>query len=367
MPNVFMAASRYIQGPGALDLIGEKAATLGKRLVVVGDRDVLRLFGDRISQSLKHAGIAAETYPFSGEITLKAVDELTARARSVAPDAVAGIGGGRALDAGKGVARRLRKPFISVPTVASSDAPAARGIGIYDEHHRPVVVEQLDENPSYVLVDTAVIAKAPPRFLRSGIGDAIAKKFETEGSWAGGGITKHGTRPLRSAVLIANDCYRMLRAHGVAAIRAAEAGIVTDDLENVVEAATLLSCLAFENGGLWLAHSVVRGLVSVRGAQGALHGFQVSYGTLVQMTLENRPETEITDLMQFLVEVGLPICLAELGLTDPTDDEIRAIARITSESPYIKTQASQFGADKVERAIRSVEARAAKLDRAKKN
>ena len=117
-----------------------------------------------------------------------------------------------------------------------------------------------------------VIAKAPARFLRSGIGDAIAKKFEIEGSWAGGGITKHRTRPLRSAVLIANDCYHLLRAHGAAAMRAVEAGTVTDDLEAVVEAAILLSCLAFENGGLWLAHSVVRGLGSVRGAKHALHG-----------------------------------------------------------------------------------------------
>jgi glycerol dehydrogenase len=367
MLKVFMATGHYIQGPGALDLVGEKAASIGKRLVVVCDRDVLRLFGDRLRGSLERNGIAFEIYPFSGEITLSAIDALTACAKSAAPDAIVGMGGGRALDAGKGIARRLHKAFISVPTAASSDAPAARGIGVYDDEHRPVIVEQLAENPSFVLVDTQVIAKAPPQFLRSGIGDAIAKKFEVEGSWAGGGMTKHGTRPLRSAVLIANDCYQLLREHGAAAMRAAEAGIVTDDLEYVVEAAILLSSLAFENGGLWLAHSVVRGLLSARGAKDALHGFQVAYSTLVQMTLENRPEAEITDLMQFYGEVGLPICLAGLDLINPTVDEIRTVAQITSESPYIHVQASQFDAEKIDRAIRSVEAHAMKSGRVRES
>ena len=43
MLKVFMAVGHYVQGPGAFDLVGEKAATLGKRLTVVCDRDVLHL------------------------------------------------------------------------------------------------------------------------------------------------------------------------------------------------------------------------------------------------------------------------------------------------------------------------------------
>jgi glycerol dehydrogenase len=366
MPRSFVGVGHYLQGPGVIDLVGEKAATLGKRLAVICDRDVLGFLGDRLRRSFERGGIEAEIYPFAGEVTFGAIDQLTARARHGAPDVIAGVGGGRALDVGKGVAHRLRKPFVSVPTVASSDAPAARGIAIYDEEHRPVVVEQMDQNPNYVLVDTEVIAKAPARFLRSGIGDAISKKFEVEGSWAGGGITKHKTQPLRSAVLIANDCYRLLRTHGVGAIRAAEAGTVTEDLEAVVEAATLLSCLAFENGGLWVAHSVVRGLGAARGAKDASHGEQVAYGTLVQMTVEGRTEAEITDLMTFLCEVGLPISLAELGLANPTDAEIDAIAEATSTSPYIQVRVPRITTQQVIGAIRDAEARAARFARPRK-
>jgi len=363
--KVFMAPGHYVQGPGALDLVGVKTASLGQRAVVVCDRDIIPLVGERLDRSLHAAGVLTQTYPFSGENTLAMIEQLTARASDHRPDAIVGVGGGRALDAGKGVAHRLHLPFVSVPTIASTDAPAARGIGIYDEEHRPVVVEQMERNPAYVLVDTDIIAKAPPRFLRAGMGDAVAKKFEAEGCWQGGGRTKHMTRPLRSALLIANDCYELLRSHGPAAMRAAEAGRVTDDLEYAVEAALLLSCLAFENGGLWIAHSVVRGLLLVRGAKDALHGDQAAYGTLVQATLEQRPEPEITALRTFLRDVGLPLRLADLGLSDPSDDEIERIAQATAASPYIAVRAKEINVDRVRAAIREVETRSAEEHRAR--
>jgi glycerol dehydrogenase len=359
-----MAAGQYVQGPGALDLVGVKTASIGPRAAVVCDRDIIPLVGERLDRSLREAGVAVQTHAFSGENTLATIERLAARTREHGPKAVVGVGGGRALDAGKGVARRLHLPFVSVPTIASTDAPAARGIGIYDEEHRPVVVEQLDHNPAYVLVDTEIIAKAPPRFLRAGMGDAVAKKFEVEGCWRGGGLTKHGARPLRSAVMIANSCYEMLCIHGPAAMRAAESGHVTEDLEGAVEAALLLSCLAFENGGLWIAHSIVRGLLLVRAAKHALHGEQAAYGTLVQATLEQRPEMEIARLRKFLRTVGLPLRLADLGLTDPSGEEIETIVEATAASPYIQVQAKEFDRDRIRRAILEVEARSAREDRA---
>src|SRR5690606_8613754 len=107
-----------------------------------------------------------------------------------------GFGGGRALDTAKGVARRTGLPFVSVPTVASTDAPATRGVVIYDDAHNLAAIEQMEENPAFVIVDTAIISAAPARFLRGGIGDALSTKFEADAHWAGAGLTKHGTRPL---------------------------------------------------------------------------------------------------------------------------------------------------------------------------
>lgn len=360
--RIFMAPGYYVQGPGSLDLVGEKAASLGERIALICDADVLGLIGDRLARSFERSGLTASTHAFSGEITLRAVERLAGEAAAARPDVVVGAGGGKAIDAAKGVARRLATAFVSVPTIASTDAPASRGIVVYDDHHRPVI-EQLDRNPDFVIVDTAIIAKAPARFLRAGIGDAISKKFEVEACWAAKGRTKHGTRGLRTARLIADDCYRVLREHGLAAMRAAERVEVTGDLEDVVEAIVLLSCIAYENGGLSLAHAVASGLGAMPGPRDAAHGYHVAYGTLVQMVFEERGNDEVEDLMRFLRDLGLPVSLTELGLAAPTDDDMGALAAATVTSPIARNQARSVDAAGIAAAIRAVERRAAALGR----
>src|SRR6187431_3092310 len=122
MHKVFMSTGCYIQGPGSLDLVGQKAATLGKRAALVCDVGVRSLIEDRLSKSFASAKIAAVTYPFAGEITIGVIESLTAQARADGIDVVIGAGGGKALDAAKGAARRLSLSIISVPTIASTDA-----------------------------------------------------------------------------------------------------------------------------------------------------------------------------------------------------------------------------------------------------
>lgn len=355
--RVFMAAGCYIQGPGCLDLVGEKAATLGRRVAVVGDAHVLGLIGARLARSLDAAGLSSAQVPFDGETTRAAIEALTAEVRGQAPDVVLGAGGGRALDAAKGVARRLACPFVSVPTIASTDAPASRGLVVYDDAHRPAAVEQLERNPEFVIVDTALIAAAPARHLRAGIGDAVAKKFEAEACWAGRGLTKHRTRPLRSALLIADACYQLLRGHGAAAVRAVERGAVTDDLEYTVEAALLLSAMAFENGGLSVAHGMAAALGALPAAREAAHGCHVAYGTLVQLAVEERADQEIDDLAGFLREVGLPTRLADLGVAD-AGGAADALAAACVAAPYAHHQPRRIDAAVVRAAIGRVERRA---------
>ncbi len=356
MHKIFMATGCYIQGPGSLDLVGQKAATLGKRAALICDAAVRKLIEDRFARSFAAAGLPAVTYPFSGEITVAAIEKLTGQARADRIDVVVGAGGGKALDAAKGVARRLELAFISLPTIASTDAPAARGLVVYDDAHRVVAVEQMPRNPDFVIVDTQVIAGAPPRFLRAGIGDAISKKYEAHGCWSGTGLNKQGARPMKTAILIADGCYDIVRAHGVAAMRAAEKGEVTDDLEYVVEAAVLLSTLAFENGGLSIAHALAPPLGVVRGACDALHGEHVAYATLVQMTTEQRPDAEIDDVRGFLRQIGLPVSLRDLGMPDPTDAEIEQLAKSAAANPHVLNQPRPVTAADLARAIRAVEA-----------
>ena len=329
--RIFASTPLYIQGPGAVSRVGELAARLGRAHGIVIDALVRPLVEDAIL-----AGFDAlpRVQPFAGEVTDGNIGALSAQLAGC--DVIVGVGGGKALDAGKAVARGLGAPFISVPTIASNDGPASRGIAIYDDAHRLVRVDQMPTNPAAVIVDTAVIVQAPTRFLRAGIGDAIAKKFEAEACRRAGGLNKHGTIATHSALAIADAGYRLLRTHAPAAVAAADRGEITEPLEATIEACVLLSALAFENGGLSIAHSVTRGLMRLPVADQRLHGEHVAYGVLVQLAVERQPDAALTDLARFLAVVSLPNCLAGLGVDRITDAMIADMATAIMASPHIR-------------------------------
>jgi glycerol dehydrogenase len=324
---------------------------------VVTDAVVLDLLGDRLERILAGAGLAPEIRLLAGEITAAAADELTASLSRARPAVVVGMGGGKAIDAGKAVSLRLGVPVVTVPTIASNDSPTSRAVAMYDDEHRMASVDQLPVNPHAVVVDTGLIVAAPLRFLRAGIGDAIAKTYEAAGCAAGTGVTTLGTRPLRIGAVIADAAHRVLRAHAVAGLAACERRELTPDVESVVEAVVLLSGMGFENGGLSLAHSLTRGLMQARGAKDALHGEHVAWASLVQLAAEHAEPREVDELRAFLRDVGLPTSLPGLGMGDPTLDELREIARVTMSAPHLANLAAPVTEGDVVAAILEVEGR----------
>ncbi|GJD49749.1 Glycerol dehydrogenase [Methylobacterium crusticola] len=353
--RIFGAPPRYHQGPGAVRDVGRIARALAGSACVVVDAGVHAIVAGPIAASLAEAGVRERTTSFAGEITYAAIEALTEAVRADAPGLVIAAGGGKALDVGKGVAQRLGIPVVTVPTIASNDAPTSASYAVYDDDHVMVAVDRMTRNPDAVVVDTALIARAPARFLRAGIGDAVTKAFEARGCRLGTGVTPFGTRPLLTGGVIAEAGYRTLRAHAAAALAAVERGEVTPDLEATIEACILMSGLGFENGGLSLAHAMTRGLVKARGAMGAPHGEQVAYAVVVQLAVEERPDAEILDLVGFLREVGLPVRLAELGMADAAPEEIDAVAGLTMSAPHIPNLPRPVTAADIAAGMRRVE------------
>jgi glycerol dehydrogenase len=56
------------------------------------------------------------------------------------------------------------------------------------------------------------------------------------------------------------------------------------------------------------------------------HGELVAFGTLVQLILEDRPDAEVAEVIQFCVNVGLPVSFAELCESELTRDELMTVA-----------------------------------------
>ena len=340
VPAVIGFPGRYLQGPGALGHLGALARDFGvRRLGLVADAVVRAAVGPALEAALAaqaEGGVSPSWLDFEGECTAKAIETLARHAREAGCEAVVGLGGGKAIDTAKGVSQAVKGPLFIAPTIASNDSPTSRLIVVYDEAHRLSEVRTLARNPDAVLVDTAVICQAPARFFAAGMGDALSKRFEAAQCLAAGGLNFHGGRPLSLAGALGERCYATIRADGVAALSRVASGQGPDEsVERVVEATVLLSGLAFESGGLSLAHALNRGFTAHPQLTRALHGDMVAFGTLVQLFAQEEPAEFIDDHARFTWQLGLPVHLGMLGASDLTAQELTTVAELTCRAPYI--------------------------------
>lgn len=354
--TVFGAPGRYIQGQNAWRLVGECAATLGFRAVLVIDGAIRDMLAGRVEESCEAAGVALEILSFSGELGRTTGEELHERL-ALPVSIVIAAGGGRAIDAGKALAERIGGGLITLPTVASNDAPTSKNFVLYDDAHRLLEVRHLMRNPDFVIVDTTILSTAPKALFRAGLGDALAKKFEADACFRSGGGTMFLASSTRLAHRIAETCYETLVRHGAAAWSVVETGTVTEDFEASVEAMILMAGLGFESGGLSLPHALTRGIPLLSGGGGVLHGIQVAWALIVHFeTLGIDPPSELVRLYK---AVGLPLCLSDLGLPKPSRADLVALAEATLAVRHARNMPFELDVETLVDAVLRVEAKAA--------
>lgn len=332
---IFGAPMRYVQGQGVLHALTDYIDPKIQDVIVIADNFVLTMLGDTLTSLFAQKGLRLRLQPFNGFITQPHLAALFEQLKSERFDLVLGVGGGVSIDVGKAVAHQFHLPFISVPTVASNDAPTSVNYVVYNDQHQIDYVGRLPQSPQAVIVDTTLIAKAPKHFLLAGIGDAISKKFEAEMCFQSGGHNVFQSRSSLSALAIADRCFDVILQCSAPALAVAGSGKPNDDFEYLVEATILMSGLGFESGGLSIAHALTRGFSAVEGPNHAMHGIQVAYGLLVQLALSEQWET-VEELKKFYQQIGLPISLSGLGLSHPTSEDLQLIAERTLTAPHCR-------------------------------
>jgi glycerol dehydrogenase len=353
MLTVFCAPLRYVQGAGATRQLGAEMVNVGLEgpvLLVAGPTPISRL-ATTWALAFDDVGMSHRVRLFGGESSRREIAAIAEEARSLGARTIVAAGGGKVLDAARSAAAALRLPFVSCPTICSTDAPTSALSVIYaDSGPNRGSVEAYEihrRSPDLVLVDTQVIAESPPRLLAAGIGDAMSTWYEGRAAAAAGRPNMRGGRATLAAVELARLCRDIVLADGAAALEECRAGRVGGSLERVAEAATLLSGLGFESAGLAAAHAVHNGLTAIAATHDALHGEKVAFGTLVQLLLEAQAAAdagareeilaEARLVAAFFVRVGLPVTLGELGIRDETAASLADIVH------RIATRATQPG------------------------
>ncbi len=345
--------SRYVQGPNALELLGEELARLGKKVLLLQDPFAAQNLKQQIEKGL--AGkLETHTEVFEGECCDEEIERLSAIAGI---DVVAGIGGGKALDTAKAVAHNLGVPVAIIPTLASTDAPCSALSVVYTKEGEFSRYLILPQNPNLVLVDSTVVANAPTRFLVAGMGDALATWFEADSC----GRTKAGnmTGRLGSATAqgLARMCFEVLIEYGTLAKDACDANVTSPALERVIEANTLLSGLGFESAGLAAAHAIHNGLTVLEATHAYWHGEKVAFGVLSSLILTDKDPETIDLVYDFCESIGLPTTLAEIGLEGVTDADLMKVAEAaTAAGETIHNEAGPITPEAVFQAIKAANA-----------
>lgn len=319
---------KYIQRAGELARLGEHVAGLGTKAFLLADPFVLDQYGETLQKSMTDAGLTFDIERFGGECSSREIERVTALARASGAGIVVGIGGGKTADTAKMVAVAISARIVVVPTIASTDAPCSAiavrytDDGVYQEAHF------LGRNPDIVLIDSAVIVKAPVRFLISGIGDALSTWFEARSNLdsASNNLVKPNLLPPAAGIAVARACHEVLMRDALAAKYAAEKGALTPAVENIIEANTLLSGLGFENCGVSAAHGIHDGLTVLDETHAFFHGEKVAFGVLCLLMLEGRPLAEIREMADFCRKLGLPTRLADLDLANVSHADLERVA-----------------------------------------
>ncbi len=328
--------SRYIQGPNLMNDLEKFTRVYGLRVAAVIDQFFFEKLTAELKARFAGTGSEIETVVYNSEVTERQIDETTEKLKPFAPTVVVGIGGGKTLDTAKAVADNFNAPVVICPTSASTDAPTSALSVIYKESGEHSHARHYPANPNLVLMDTTIIAKAPIRFLVSGMGDALATVFEARAN----DLADHGNyineaqgpfRRPKTAMIVAQACYDTLMECGVQAKIAAEKGLVTEAVENIIECNTLMSGLGFENTGCAGAHSVGDGITGLPAGAKSLHGERVAFGTICQLVAEGASRALIEEVVSFCLDVGLPVTLEDLWV-EKTPENLKVIAETSMHS-----------------------------------
>jgi glycerol dehydrogenase len=354
--RTLISPARYAQGVGAIDRLGELVEPIGSTPLVVADDVVWSFVGDAVTRSFASAGLPLTRDGFGTYATAQVVDGIAARIRETGADVVVGVGGGSTIDAVKAAGFLAGIRWVSVPTVASTDAPCSALSVIYDDHGGFEEYRFFPRNPDLVLVDTQLVANAPVKFLVAGVGDALATWIEARAVARTDATTMAGGIPTTTGTALARLSWDILWEHALPAISAVRDHLVTPSVEKVVEANTLLSGLGFESGGLAAAHAIHNGLTAAPQTHGLTHGQKVNIGSVTQLVLEGAPTQEIRDFVEFTTRVGLPNTLTEVGLAvDDVDDLTRVAEAATAEGETIHAMPFTVRVPALVDALRSIE------------
>lgn len=354
MKRAIIMPRSYVQGDGIINEVASYIKKLGDKPLLIWDRVVKNILVEDFYSSLNKEGIRHVEAIFNGECTKEESKRIKNIALKEDVNVIAGIGGGKTLDVSKSVAALTGNPNIIIPTAASTDAPTSSYTIWYNEQGNNVGYDKWNFNPDIVLVDTQILVKAPVRLFVSGVGDALATWYEANACFKAGIDNFAGGLQTLAVMNMARLCLDIIMEYGKVAKISVEKQIVTPAFEKVTEAIILLSGIGWESGGISTAHSLEASFHSnFPEISNLLHGEGVAFGLICQMSMEeNIAVDEVNKIIDFMIEIGLPVSFNDLKLEGLDYKKVLGLARsVIKNNPAVKNHSFRVTASSLASAI----------------
>jgi len=152
--------------------------SLGRRLAVVSDRTTHAILGARVERALISLGeIISVVLPEHPHADGQTVEQVRSATRSA--DALVAVGSGTINDLCKYASARDGKPYVVFGTAPSMNGYTSVNAAITVDGHKKSLAAQA---PVGAFFDLSILAAAPVRMIRSGLGDSLCRST-AQGDW----------------------------------------------------------------------------------------------------------------------------------------------------------------------------------------
>lgn len=337
MSNYSIFLPSYSVGVDCYNEIPYVIRKYGKKVAVIGGKTAIEKSKIELLKGIKNSDVEILDFIwYGGDSTYENVEILKNNPNVQKSDVLFAVGGGRACDTVKTLADMIDKPFFTFPTLGSNCAATTSISVIYNSNGSFKEYYYMKQPSYHTFINTKIIADSPEKLLWAGIGDALSKECEV--LFASRDKFMYHT-PLMG-ICMSKICTDPLIQYGKKAIEDCKNNISSFELEQValdiIISTGIVSNFATHEAqkdpkdnyyyNSSLAHCVYYGSSLIKACEKHLHGEIVSFGVLCLLTYDNQIE-ERNRIMEFNKNIGLPITLSDISLTE---DDLEIIAKKAS-------------------------------------
>lgn len=317
----------YSVGGEVYNKIGEICAPFGKKAVMIGGRTALTVAEGAIRDALCGSGIEiTDVLWYGGECSYQNAEALAEKTSVKEADMIFAVGGGKALDTSKLAANLAGKKVFTFPTIASNCSCCTTVSIMYNPDGTFIKPHFYEEPPVHAFINTKIMCEAPEKFLWAGMGDTMAKYYESNVSARGDDLENFTW----FGVTASKMCCEPILKYGKHALSDNREKRLTREFRECALAITASTAIVSifltrdhtPDYNSALAHAVFYALTKYEKIEKRhLHGEVVAFGTLILLICDKQYE-EFKRVHAFNKSAALPTKLSDIEITREEMDAV---------------------------------------------